>query len=323
MSTILVTGGTGFIGSYVVDRLARDGHNVTVLSRNHASQPDPRPRVTNFWGDIRDETSVFEAMAHVDGFIHLAGVLGTQETIQNPRPAVDTNILGGLNVLEAAARYDVPGVNIAVGNFWENNPYSITKNSVERFADMYNKYRGTRIAVVRAMNAYGPRQSVAAPYGTSKVRKIMPSFIHKALNGDPIEVYGDGTQIMDMVYVTDVADILVDALYLAQESIPYTEPLPGFDDRHITSYPVFEAGTGVRTSVIEIAREVLNATRDHTLVVPGQKRIVNLPMRPGETGTTPVLADTNTLRSLYGDYPRGFVSLKEGVRKTVEFYRGD
>jgi UDP-glucose 4-epimerase len=107
-------------------------------------------------GDIRDATSVTEAVSHADGVIHLAGVLGTQETIDNPRPAAETNILGGLNVLEAIAQYGVPAVNIAVGNHWMNNTYSITKSTVARFADMYNRYRGTRVSVVRALNAYGP-----------------------------------------------------------------------------------------------------------------------------------------------------------------------
>lgn len=307
---VLVTGGTGFIGSYVVDRLLDDGHEVLIFSRTR-DKIEPRDGVEHFWGDIRDQTSVFEAMAHADSFIHLAGVLGTQETIQNPLPAILTNLPGGINVLEAAARYNVPGVNIAVGNFWENNPYSITKNSVERFVKMYNSYRGTVVSTVRAMNAYGPRQSVAAPYGSSKVRKIMPSFIHKALAGTPIEVYGDGSQIMDMVYVTDVADVLVDTLYMTlSKKRAYTD---------------VEVGTGVETSVRDIAIAVLtevSGTRSlfdwSSIPDPG---ISLLPMRAGETAARPVMADLSTLVPLYGQYPKGFVSLQEGVRKTVEYYK--
>jgi len=88
------------------------------------------------------------------------------------------------------------------------NTYSITKSTVERFVAMYNAERGTKVNVVRAMNAYGPRQVPAAPYGPSKVRKIAPSFICRALKGDPLEMYGTGSQVSDMVYVTDVAEAL-------------------------------------------------------------------------------------------------------------------
>lgn len=307
MSKILVTGGAGFIGSYVVDLLVADGHTVVVFARS-STHDDPRPQVRTFLGDIRDQTSVFEAIAHCDAFIHLAGVLGTQETLQNPLPAIDTNIQGGINILEAAARYDVPGVNIAVGNHWENNPYSITKSTVERFVRMYNAYRGTHVSIVRAMNAYGPRQSVAS-HNSSKVRKIMPSFIHMALNGDPIEVYGTGAQVMDMVYVTDVADVLVAALYQT-----VAEHARHMKSDEVFSAPMFEVGSGVSTSVLDIAKAV-------RLSVDSDVRIVNLPMRVGETGGVPAIADRGTLYPLYGEYGKGFVSLKDGVSKTVEYYR--
>lgn len=240
-------------------------------------------------------------MAHSDAFIHLAGVLGTQETIDNPSPAIMTNIQGGLNVLEAAAQYRIPGVNIAVGNHWEQNPYSISKSTVERLVKMFNLYRGTQISVVRALNAYGPRQSIASPYGPSKVRKIMPSFVMRALHGDPIEVYGDGQQVMDMIYVTDVADILVDTLYRTiQEG--------SFDH-------VLEAGTGANTTVLEIAEAVIKET--------GSGSIVYLPLRPGETPGAIVKADPTTLTALHGPGgTRQFVPLSEGVHRTVEYYRG-
>jgi UDP-glucose 4-epimerase len=124
-----------------------------------------------------------ELAAHVDGIIHLAACLGTQETIQNPRPAAETNVQGGLNFLEAIAQYDIPGVYIGVGNHWMNNTYSISKTTVERFAAMFNKERGTRCNIVRLVNAYGPYQSVAPPFGPAKVRKITPAFVCRALTG--------------------------------------------------------------------------------------------------------------------------------------------
>lgn len=304
LTKVLVTGGAGFIGSYVVERLLSDGLEVVIL--DHTAEEYYRPtvatkwshKVSHFLGDVRDEVAVTEAMAHVDGFIHLAGVLGTQETIANPRPAILTNITAGLNVLEAAVQYGVPGVNIAVGNHWENNPYSISKSTVERLVSMYRQYRGAQVSTVRALNAYGPRQSVAEPYGTSKVRKIMPSFIARALKGDPIEVYGDGNQIMDMIYVSDVADFLVDALHHTVEHGPLDS--------------VLEAGTGADTTVSEIAHRVVEEV--------GGGIINHLPLRAGETPGAVVKADIATHALIY---PNGkeLVSLEDGIRRTVAYYR--
>lgn len=301
---ILVTGGAGFIGSYVVEKLLRDGMDVITFDHylpGFGSISASRQKGAEYYiGDIRDEVAVTEAMSHVDGFIHLAGVLGTQETIGNPKPAVMTNITGGLNVLEAAAQYGAYGVNIAVGNHWENNPYSISKSAVERLAAMYHKERGVQVSSVRALNAYGPGQSVAAPYGTSKVRKIMPSFVMRALHNDDIEVYGNGAQIMDMIYVTDVADFLVDTLNHTREHGAFDETI--------------EAGTGRETTVLEIAETVLQS-------VDSTSKLTFLPMRPGETPGAVVLADLSIAKRLL--YPEGktLVSLEAGIAHTVAYYQ--
>jgi UDP-glucose 4-epimerase len=235
--------------------------------------------------------------------IHLAGVLGTQETIKNPRPAAETNILGGLNVLEACAQYDVPLVNIAVGNWWMNNTYSITKNTVERFAEMMNRYRDTKITVVRALNAYGPRQMAAAPYGPSKVRKIMPSFICRALSGLPIEIYGDGEQIMDMIYVHDAARVLVTAL---ETTADFGAPLK-----------TLEAGSGRRTTVNDIA-EVVVAEVER--VTDKRVGINHIPMRPGEDEGSVVIGDPLTLTPIGMD-GSDFIPLESGVIKTVAYFK--
>lgn len=298
MKTVLVTGGNGFIGRYVCEELIVRGFTPVVFDTRWRAPVEDCELVL---GDIRDATAVTEAAAHVDGIIHLAGVLGTQETIKNPRPAAETNVLGGLNVLEAAAQYDLPMVNIAVGNYWMNNTYSITKNTVERFADMMNKYRDTRISVVRALNAYGPRQTAAAPYGPSRVRKIMPSFICRALTGEPIEIYGDGEQVMDMIYVADVARVLVEALV-------YTDargPLTGL-----------EAGSGVSTTVNDIAAVVVAEVAG----VTGKRvEVRHLPMRPGEDERSIVLGNPDTLAPLQMD--TNFLGLADGVAMAVAYFR--
>lgn len=297
-NTVLVTGASGFIGRYVIDELLYRDRQVLAFDHfDRRSQHDEG--IGFFLGDIRDDSAVAEAMNRCSAWIHLAGVLGTQETIQYPHTAAEINIFGGLNILEQAARSSTPGVCISVGNFYMDNTYSITKSTVERFCIMYRTERNLPVAVVRAFNAYGPGQSVAAPYGLSRVRKIIPSFIARALHGDSLEVYGDGQQIMDMIYVEDVARILVDSLFHAEK-------------RDIPPYSL-DAGTGRPTTVLEIARTVCDAVGvDYSL-------ISHLPMRPGEPENSVVLGDPSTLQAIgYDNY--SFISLEDGITRAVGYY---
>lgn len=294
---VLVTGGSGFIGSHIVNRLLELGYEPVILDRHVRKPPEHCELIL---GDVRDATAVTEAVAHVDAVIHLAAVLGTQETIHNPKPAAETNVLGALNVFEAVAEYELPAAYAAVGNYWMENTYSISKTAAERFAKMFNQERGTRIAVVRALNAYGPGQSVAVPFGPSKVRKIAPAFICRALAGQPIEVYGDGNQVMDMIHVQDVADVFVRALMLG----PHPDGIP------------YEAGTGNATTVLEVANAVAKDVEDK---IGTGVEIVHLPMRPGEPEHSVVLGDPGTLEPLYGHEPT-FRGLDVGIPETVDFY---
>lgn len=293
-----VTGGNGFIGTWVVKELKTQGHEAVIFDRRAL------PYEKSFLGDVTDETAVFEFAAHVDGIIHLAAVLGTQETIQNPKPSAITNIIGSLNVFEAANRYNIPVVYAGVGNHFMRlkaaGSYTISKSCAEDYARMFNAYRSGLISVVRPVNAYGPGQSIAAPYGPSKVRKIIPSFICRALVGDPIEIYGDGTQISDCVYVKDVARVFVRALEkLSENSIP----------------ALYEVGPTISCNVKQIAAEVIRQTNSNS-----QLRF--LPMRPGEIPNSVVIADSSTLLSLGSDcWGWGVISLEEGLKRTITYYR--
>lgn len=288
---ILVTGGSGFIGRHVVRELRRRSHHVIVLDRA-CTFTDGTER---FYGDVKDAEAVMEAVGRSDGVIHLAGVLGTQETVQNPRSAVEVNIGGSLNVFHAVRFHNVPCVYIGVGNYWMNNPYSITKTTAERFAFMYNRECGTRIAVVRGLNVYGPEQK-AKP-----VRKIVPNLILPALAGEPITIYGDGTQVMDMIYVEDIAEILVRALL----------------KRHDCYDEVFQAGCGLDTTVNELAEMVLKLTGSSS-------KIRHVPMRPGETPNAVVKAHQEAWNLEKLDWTvANFTPLKEGLQKTIAWYLGE
>ncbi|WP_202495161.1 NAD-dependent epimerase/dehydratase family protein [Streptomyces sp. SID4982] len=304
---VLVSGGAGFIGSWTRRELLKRGHQVIVFDHQ-----DRRHQLADgeefFLGDVRDATAVTEAAAHADGIIHLAAVLGTQETISNPRPSAETNILGSLNVFEGAAQYQLPVVYAGVGNFWMRDhgtgSYTISKSAAEDFARMFNAYRqGGRITIVRPVNAYGPGQSVAAPYGTSKVRKILPALTCRALTGTDIEVYGDGTQVSDCVYVEDVARAFVTALEYTAANGPTEKPV--------------EVGPAESCTVNDIASLVAKEAAQVTGREP--VGVVHLPMRPGEVPNAVVKADVSTLQQI-GMSAADFVSLEEGVRRTVDYY---
>lgn len=298
MLKVGVTGGAGFIGSHVIDELIDRGYEPVVF--DHHARTLHRD-VELFLGDVRDAVAMTEFAAHVDGIIHLAAVLGTQETIKNPRPAAESNLMGGLNFLEAITQYDIPGVYIAVGNWWMNNPYSITKNMIERFCEMYRTDRGTKVNVVRAVNAYGERQLAFEPFAHSKVRKITPSLVCRALSGMPMELYGGGTQVSDMVYVGDVAKALVNALEYANKG---------------KNVPTVEVGSVEHTTIHEVAEIVNKIVNEHGYPKVG---ITKLPMRPGEAVGKAVTADVKTLWNINMS-PSDLTSLYEGMTKTIEWF---
>lgn len=304
---IAVTGGAGFIGGHVVDELLRRGHTPVIFDhrkdRPHVNPLLPEAYVPVTFGDTRDDVQVTELAAHVEGIIHLASVLGTQETVSNPRPAVMTNVISGMNVFEAAVQYKIPAVNICVGNAGMSNPYSASKTCVESLGHMYVRDRGARLNQVRVVNAYGPRQIMAAPYGVGKVRKIMPAFIARALTGVPIEIYGDGEQVSDCVFVTDVAAALVNALEFAA-------------DGKVLDH-VVEVGPSEHLTVNEVARIVAQLAAP--LNGGHESEIRHLPMRPGETPGARIVAKNETMFDIGMD-PDYLKPLSKGVDETIGWY---
>jgi nucleoside-diphosphate-sugar epimerase len=322
-----ITGGNGFIGSWVKEVLESNGHSVVIL--------DHRGRTGTMIGDVRDATSVHEFASHVDGIIHLAAVLGTAETIDNPIPAAETNILGTLNVFEAACRYKLPVVYAAVGNSGiGRGSYCITKSTGEQFVSMYREDRGLLVTAVRPVNAFGPRQAAPTPYGPSKVRKIVPSFVCAALSGEPLNLYGGGTQVSDSVWVGDVARVFIAALESAAAG-------------RVPDHPV-DVGNAVPYTVLDMAHAVANeigdvdflpipmrlgepeggpmSTPDQVAGVVNAVLAANNLLRPidvrrviKQLGTV-VSADVTTMQSVNID-PSSFLPLSEGIRRTVAWFR--
>ena len=285
---ILITGGNGFIGRHVSKKLLKMGFNVTILDRLKKS---PLDNVNFVLGDIRNKELVKELASESNGIINLAGILGTSETIDNPRGTVYSNILGALNIFDSSKQFNIHVVHITVGNYWMNNPYAITKHSAEKIALQYNKMYNTRITVVRGLNAYGEGQK------DYPVRKLMPNLIIPALKNSKILIYGDGNQIMDMIYVGDLADLLIRGLVL----------------NHGSWDKIIEGGSGNKTTVNEICDIVINQTKSTA-------KVSHIPMRGGEPDNAVVLGNPNTMRPL-GIEKKQLLSLKNGIKNSIKYYK--
>jgi nucleoside-diphosphate-sugar epimerase len=250
MKRVLCTGSAGFIGQAVKEALEKLDIEMVPFDGDN---------------DVRNKFHVEAAMSSgIDGIINLAGILGTAETFGGEYQAAEVNILGALNVMDAALHHDIPMVQIATGHEGQPNPYAITKKCITDLGLARHQYQGQKIAIVRAFHVYGPGQKMCAPHGRSTVRKIIPSFVARALTGMDIEINGDGRQKIDLVYLDDVARSLVDGL---------TGPFGR----------VVDAGTGVATTVLDAAKTVRDTCRS-------QSKIVHRPMRIGEPEDTTVVA---------------------------------
>jgi len=284
---ILVTGGSGFIGRYTVRRLLDRGCEVIVYDVVEPKYKGP----LYHHGSMLNTGAIARLAEGVDAVMHLAGLLGTAETVAEPILPTKVNVMGSLGLFKVCRQLNKRCCYIAVGNHFMLNTYAISKTCAEKFALMFNRELGTKIAVVRGLNAYGPHQKHAP------VRKVIPNFVLPALRNEPITIYGDGEQVMDFIYVDDCAEVLIRALL----------------DDHGVYDSVIEAGSGLRTSINYIAEKVIE--------ISGSKsEIVHEPMRPGETPGATVVADTATLEPL-GFGPADMVTLEDGLARTIDFYR--
>lgn len=251
----LITGGAGFIGSHLAARLRRDAVDVRILddfrtgSRGNLARCD----VEMIEGSILDEATVARAMAGVDWVFHLAALVSVPESVAAPRSCVSLNVLGLLNVLEAAAAAGVGklcfassaavyGADPTVPKREEmkpdpRSPYAVTKLDGEYYCRQFTDAGRLRTVALRFFNVFGPRQDPAGPYGAA-----VPIFFRDALAGRPLTIHGDGGQTRDFVYVEDIVDALV---FVASQ--------PGLSG-------VFNAGYGGQTTVLELAERIIVLT---------------------------------------------------------------
>lgn len=239
---VLVTGGSGFIGSAVVRTLKDAGHYVRIFDRTAGL-------------DVRDRMDVALAVREMDAVIHLAGILGTDELFDDVDNAVDINIKGSINVLNACKGTGAKYIGITMLPVFPSI-YTATKVSAGRFATAYHHTHNVPVTHVRAFNVFGSGQA----HGEGHPRKIIPAFSVEGWRNEPLIIWGDGEQMVDLISAQDVANVFLDALYLAGED------------------ETIDAGTGVGWTVNEVAQFVLDITGSTA-------GVQHLPMRRGEIPT--------------------------------------
>ncbi len=260
---VLVTGGAGFIGSHVSERLVALGNQVQVLDNLSTGKREnlPPSELLNFQeGDIRDQELVAECCDQADAVIHLAAVASVQASVDDPAGTHQSNFDGTLNLLEACRKSDVKrflyACSAAIYGDTEVlpvkeetalnplTPYAVDKLSGEYYLGYYSRQYGLNTSSFRFFNIYGPRQDPSSPY--SGVISIMAD---RLLSGREMTIFGDGKQTRDFVYVGDLADLLV-------ESLARTD----------MSGSIMNVGTGKQTSLLDL-KSALESVSGKTLKV--------------------------------------------------------
>ncbi|MBS2014974.1 MAG: SDR family NAD(P)-dependent oxidoreductase [Deltaproteobacteria bacterium] len=306
---VLITGGAGFIGSHIAHRLLGDGHEVVVLDNfstgrreNIAAIEAPGLKVVE--GDVRDEKTV---RACVDGcslVYHEAAVVSVPYTVEHPQESHDVNIQGALNVLQAARAAKVKRVVFAssAAIYGEEptlpkvetmrpepiSPYGVEKITGEHYLATWSKLFELETVALRYFNVFGPRQDPSSPYSG-----VISIFVDRILAGRGVTFFGDGKQVRDFVYVSNV----VDANILAGTK-------PG------VSGGAFNVACGKKTTLLELASMIERAagkTVERSFAAP----------RAGDIKES--VADIGKARAALGYDP--VVPVDEGISRLVEHVR--
>jgi UDP-glucose 4-epimerase len=308
VTTYLVTGGAGFIGSHIVERLVQESHRVRVLdnlSTGHLSNLTPfRDQIEFFEGDLRDRQIVDAAVDGVEVIFHQAALASVPRSVERPLDTHDACVTGTVNLLDAARRSNVrrvvyAGSSSAYGNQAQMpkhegqrpqvlSPYAAAKLAGELYCEAFASTYGLETVRLRYFNVFGPRQDPNSPYSA-----VIPRFVMSVLAGQSPVIYGDGTQSRDFTFVANV----VHANLLAA-----TAPN--------VSGQVFNAACGGSLDLLSLLDSVC--------------RILELPFSPtfeaGRVGDVKhSWADIAAAQTLLGYEP--VVSLEDGLERTVRWYR--
>jgi UDP-glucose 4-epimerase len=305
---VVVTGGAGFIGAHVVAALVSPPEppaEVVVVDdlstgvRANLDGTDVRLIV----GSILDRSVLDEALAGADAVVHLAAIASVPQSLVDSIACNETNVVGTLQVLEAARRAGgghlvVASSSAVYGHGGEVlkresicpepiTPYAVSKLAAERYAHAYACCYGLDVLALRIFNAFGPKQPAGGPYAA-----VVPAFVAAALAGQPLQVHGDGRQTRDFTCVDDIASVIADAVR-----------------RRVTSSHPVNLASGAHLSLLELIRE-LEMLLDCTLPVE------HVAARPGDVRDS--WADTTRLHEMFGGVTQ--TPLREGLRATLDWH---
>ena len=280
----LVTGGAGFIGSHIVDRLVKMGHEVIVIDNESAETHDQfyyNNQAKYFKLDISDYESTRDLYNNVDYVFHCAAESRIQPSISNPLGTIKTNVLGTSVVLQASKEASVKKViNSSTSSSYglKNTPplredmiedcltpYSVSKISAEKLCSLYTNLFELKTVTLRYFNVYGPREPLRGHYAP-----VIGLFLKQFQSSLPLTIVSDGTQRRDFTYIDDVVEANILAMLV---------------DDHTEYGTAFNVGTGRNYSILEIASMISD-------------KIVLIPPRKGEAYIT--LADNSKIKRVLG-----------------------
>ncbi len=296
---MLITGGAGFIGSHlaafwqphaevrILDNL-RGGNRLSLRGLD----------LEMIEASVLDTDALRAAVSGTEIVFHLAAMISSKESMENPRECVEINTLGTLNVLRAAADAgvrklvfassaavygdDPPVPTVETTTPKPKSPYAITKLDGEYYCEMFAREGWLNTASLRFFNVFGPGQDPAGPYAAA-----VPAFMDLAVRGEPLTIFGDGEQSRDFIYVKDA----VSSLVFAAEKVELTG--------------AFNCGYGHQTTVNEVVRRILAR-------MGSRSPVLHLPERPGDVRHS--CASTNKIHAAGW---RPVSSLDEGLRETL------
>ncbi len=303
---VVVTGGSGFIGSHIVEYWAGHDAEVHVIDNLRTGHYGNIKNIqgTKFHNvSITDRDAVFDILEGASYIHHLAALVSVPESVAKPLECVEINVSGLINILDAAVKHKVGKIvhSSSAAVYGDNpespkttdmmpmpkTPYGITKLDGEYYLEAYRENFGLNTTSLRYFNVFGPRQDPASQYAAA-----IPIFIRKAIDNEPITIYGDGKQTRDFIYVDDV----VNANVLAATSRD--------------TKGVFNVASGRTTTISGLAQLIISETGS-------KSRIVYEKERPGDIKHS--LASIDKTRSILKFEPR--YTLIDGIRKTIDFFR--
>ena len=308
---ILITGGAGFIGSHLCERYVEKGDTVICLDSmingdlGNVRQLLSRRNFKFIKGDIRDFDIIEKVGRDTDAIMHLAAQIHVDRSVVEPRLTYETNVMGTLNVLEAARILDVNRVIYASTSevygpaqfapmheahpLNPPHPYGASKLGAEKLASAYVSTYGMDIAIMRPFNIFGPKQKDSGYGGAISI------FVKRVLGGQPPIIYGSGKQTRDYTFVKDTIEAY-DAVLNHRKRIE--EPI--------------NFGTGKEISILDLANLIIRISGKE-----GKLKPVHVDGRPGEVSR--LIADASKAKKLLGWEPK--YTLEQGLSELIDWYR--